>query len=333
VAEELRKVGVSCQIYEDTFEIVRSRKERALLGLSGIDYDIFDVRDMRESLQRLLEGQSVEVVQYSHKNGEPTTDRIVLSSAQVIILDGYAWQNGIFRHLLEPRDTVTISLLPRDSAVWRQNSILRDTTERGYRPSDAEKRFAELKATFLQNAQELSVDEVSNYFILSRADSSRPSGDRYLYVPGPRSKWPYVDLDQERRNNVFLAYQFADDDLVEGLRIYLRDKALTVLDGKLVDGRITKGILARIRQSHFFVGIVSKRDELKIGGFTSSSWILEEKGAAIMADCKIILMVEEGVDEHYVGFLQSDAQRIAYNVKNFSSKFPAVLYQLGSDGA
>lgn len=47
-----------------------------------------------------------------------------------------------------------------------------------------------------------------------------------------------------------------------------------------------------------------------------------------MAECKIILMVEEGVSEHYVGYLQSDAQRIPYTVKNFSSKFPSVLYQL-----
>lgn len=238
VAEQLGTIGVSCQIYEDTFEIVRSRKERALLGLSGIDYDIFDVRDMRANLQRLLEGHGVEVVQYSHRDGDVTTERTLLSSAQVIILDGYAWQNGIFRHLLEPRDTVTVSLLPKDSAVWRQNSVLRDTTERAYRTSDAERRFAELKATFLENAQELSVDEVSNYFVLSRADPLRSPGDRYLYLPGQKAKWPHMDLELERTRNVFLAYQVADDDLVEGLRIYLGDKNFTVLDGKLLNGRI-----------------------------------------------------------------------------------------------
>ena len=131
-------------------------------------------------------------------------------------------------------------------------------------------------------------------------------------------------------NNIFLAYQCSDNELVEGLRMFLRDHDFTVIDGKILNDRISSGILEKIRQSYYFLAVVTQRDELKRkeGSFTTSIWVLEEKGAALMHGSKIILLVEEGVDDHYIGHLQGDIQRIEFNIRTFSAKFKDVLHQL-----
>lgn len=141
---------------------------------------------------------------------------------------------------------------------------------------------------------------------------------------------PHIDLALEIKNNIFLAYQFADEDLVEGLIDNLTENNFTVIDGKMLDGSISAGILEKIRHSYYFIAVVTRRDELKgkDNKFTTSSWILEEKGAALMHGLKMIVLVEEGVDEHYIGSLQGDLQRIPFTIKNFSSKFKDILRQL-----
>lgn len=47
---------------------------------------------------------------------------------------------------------------------------------------------------------------------------------------------------------------------------------------------------------------------------------MEEKGVALAHGHKPVIMVEECVDRHYVGHLQSDAQRIYFERDEFSIK-------------
>ena len=72
--------------------------------------------------------------------------------------------------------------------------------------------------------------------------------------------------------------------------------------------------------SLFFLAVMTKRDKIEKGGYTVSSWLLEEKGAALAYGHRPLIMVEEGVDRHYVGFLQGDDQLIYFERDEFSAK-------------
>ena len=325
----LIKDGISCEIYEDTHAIAFSREERAKQALSGIDYEIYDMRSMLKNLRELIEGNKVKVNVYSHSGGGVPTNKIkTLIPAEVIILHGFSWQHGLFRHILDSDNSLSISLLPKNTEFWRELSIHRDITERGYSKDDAIRRFGEIKNTYLQHATDLSAEEIDNYFLVNSKDEKREKGDQYLYEIGVKNVWPHLNLDSERRKVVFLAYQLKDKKLANGLRLLLQDKGFTPLDGEKLPGLISKGILKRIKQSSSFVAIITKRDELSGGGYTTSSWLLEEKGAALMANKNVILMVEQEVSDHYIGYLQSDAQRIYFDKNSFANKMWEVINRL-----
>lgn len=326
----LIKDEVSCEIYEDTHAIAFSREKRAKHALSGIDYEIFNRRSMLKNLRKLIEGNKVKVNIYSHSGGIPTNKTRVLIPADVMILPGFAWQHGLFRHILED-NSLTISLLPKNAEIWRELSIHRDMAERGYLEDDAIRRFSEIKNTYLQHATDLSTEEIDNYFLVTSKDEKRGKGDQYLYAMGNKNSWPHLNLDSEKRKVVFLAYQFKDRELAKGLRLLLQNNGFTPLDGENLPERISKGILKRIKQSSSFIAIITKRDELSDGGYTTSSWLLEEKGAALMVNKTVILMVEQGVNDHYIGYLQSDSQRIHFDRNSFANKMWDVINQLKYD--
>tara|TARA_B100000029_G_C17011798_1_gene755194 strand:+ start:333 stop:575 length:243 start_codon:yes stop_codon:yes gene_type:complete len=69
-------------------------------------------------------------------------------------------------------------------------------------------------------------------------------------------------------------------------------------------------------------------DEKMDGTFTTSPWLLEEKGAALALDKPLVMMVEEGVSDF--GGLQGDWQRIHFGAKGFLKAALEAVDQLKS---
>jgi hypothetical protein len=128
--------------------------------------------------------------------------------------------------------------------------------------------------------------------------------------------------------SVFLSYRFEEEDLIDGLIQLLIDNNFTVLDGKSSNTYIGQGIIDRIRQAEFFLCLMTKHKAKEDGLYTTSPWLLEEKGAALALGKRIVLMVEDGVDE--IGGLQGDWQRIHFNSRSFLKASLAAVIQLKS---
>jgi hypothetical protein len=64
------------------------------------------------------------------------------------------------------------------------------------------------------------------------------------------------------------------------------------------------------------------------GTFTTSPWLLEEKGVALAFGKPLVLMVEEGVTDF--GGLQGDWQRIHFGAKGFLTATLEAVAQLKS---
>jgi hypothetical protein len=114
---------------------------------------------------------------------------------------------------------------------------------------------------------------------------------------------------------VFLSHRFADEDYVSGLIDLLKQNRFRVVSSLDTAGSISRTILEGIRESDFFLCVMT-RDQLKADGrFTTSPWLLEEKGAALAFGKPLVLMIEEGVAEF--GNLQGDGQCIHFGTKGF----------------
>ena len=64
------------------------------------------------------------------------------------------------------------------------------------------------------------------------------------------------------------------------------------------------------------------------GTYTTSAWLLEEKGVALASGKPIVLMIEAGVTDF--GGLQGDWQRIHFGQKGFLSAALQAVEQLNS---
>ena len=117
------------------------------------------------------------------------------------------------------------------------------------------------------------------------------------------------------KNTVFLSHRFADEEYVDGLTRLLRQEGFQVVTGKHANTFISRAVLDRIRACEFFVCLMT-RDQAKADGtYTTSPWLLEEKGAAIALGKPLVLMVEEGVSDY--GGLEGDWQRILFGARGF----------------
>ena len=130
------------------------------------------------------------------------------------------------------------------------------------------------------------------------------------------------------KNSIFLSCRFAESDYINGLKTLLRDNGFKVVTGEAATTYISKAILERIRQCEFFLCLMTKNDEKADGTYTTSPWLLEEKGAALAYGKYIVLLVEEGVTDY--GALQGDWQRHHFTAKSFLSAALNAVQQLRS---
>lgn len=132
---------------------------------------------------------------------------------------------------------------------------------------------------------------------------------------------------QGRRKSVFLSFDFSRLDLAEGVMAFLRDMGgFEVLTGQDASGHISDAILQRIVQADYYLSLLTKRSQLVEGGYTTSPWLLEEKGVALGSGKKIVLLVEDGVTAF--GQLQGDWQRIHFSPDTLLQACDQALRQL-----
>jgi hypothetical protein len=131
-----------------------------------------------------------------------------------------------------------------------------------------------------------------------------------------------------RRNTVFLSCRFADEQYIDGLKDLLTESGFEVVTGDNARGFISEAIIERIRESEFFICLMTRDKEKTDGTYTTSPWLLEEKGAAIAFGKYLVLLVEEGVTDF--GGLQGDWQRHHFSEKGFTTAALKAVRQLRS---
>jgi hypothetical protein len=130
------------------------------------------------------------------------------------------------------------------------------------------------------------------------------------------------------KKTVFLSYRFAEEDYVKGLVKLLVQSGFDVVTGKSANTFISKAVLDRIKACEFFVCLMTRDHAKSDGTYTTSPWLLEEKGVALAFGKPLVLMVEEGVTDY--GGLQGDWQRIHFGAKGFLTAALEAVEQLNS---
>jgi tetratricopeptide (TPR) repeat protein len=118
-----------------------------------------------------------------------------------------------------------------------------------------------------------------------------------------------------REATAFVAHSFADEDreVVERISQFLSKLGVSCDSGYRAEPRsVSEKVLARLLAAELFVGIFTRRDKKPDETYTTSPWLIEEKAAAIQAGKRLLLFVEEGVEQS-IGGLQGDYEYIRFN--------------------
>jgi hypothetical protein len=162
------------------------------------------------------------------------------------------------------------------------------------------------------NAAQAEIQRLMNK--LTASGSSMELSRLKALLHHSRGKRP--DAREVERNAVFVAHQKHDQQYVDALSTMLKKDGFSPRDGFGVTGYVGSGVLDEIRSCEFFLALMTKGARKESGGYTTSPWLLEEKGAALAFGRKLVLMVQEGVEDF--GNLQGDWQRIHFKPKSFA---------------
>jgi hypothetical protein len=141
--------------------------------------------------------------------------------------------------------------------------------------------------------------------------------NRRTLLPQPRSE-----------RSVFLSHRFAEKEYVKGLSRLLEASGFEIITGRDSNTYVSLAVIERIRQASLFMCLMTRADAKADGTFTTSPWLLEEKGVALAFGKPLVLMVEEGVSDF--GELQGDWQRIHFGAKGFLTAALEAVAQLKS---
>jgi hypothetical protein len=201
-------------------------------------------------------------------------------------------------------------------------------------------KFAKaLKTGDLSEVNAIPLDDVKLAKVYLSSDSTQPYYALLLHTIKEREratldnkegvKVSGVESNYAKNEHIFLAHKFAEDDLVVILKKTIEKHKYLWAEAKKNDlGKISADILVKIKNCGFFIAILTKQHELQGGNFTANSWLIEEKGAALAFGQRPFVMVEEGIERHYVGFVQNDDQIINFNTADFSVKVEDVVKKI-----
>ncbi|HDQ03923.1 MAG TPA: hypothetical protein ENN23_05045 [Deltaproteobacteria bacterium] len=135
-----------------------------------------------------------------------------------------------------------------------------------------------------------------------------------------------VESNYAQNQHIFLAHKFTDEGLITPLKKTIEQHKFFWAEANKKDlGKISTDVLAKIKKSGFFIAVMTMQHELRDGNFTSDSWVLEKKAAALAFGQRPVIMAEEGIERHYIGFVQSDEQIISFTRDNFSARAQDVI--------
>ena len=97
---------------------------------------------------------------------------------------------------------------------------------------------------------------------------------------------------------IFLAHKFSEKDLIDQVKLEIKAIGFAFKEGKVEDlGFISEDILNKIKESGFFLALLTKVKKFDDGTHSTSPWVLMEIGTAIAYGRQVLIMVEEGVDK------------------------------------
>lgn len=134
-----------------------------------------------------------------------------------------------------------------------------------------------------------------------------------------------VPLDE---SSVFISYSFQEESYGSALKKLLIEAGFTPVTGEQANGYIGRSVIERIRESRYFLSLITRVSEKTDGTFTCSPWLLEEKGVALAFDKRIVMLVEDGVTDY--GLMQGDWERIHFDIKSFSLAAIRAIAQIKS---
>jgi hypothetical protein len=142
----------------------------------------------------------------------------------------------------------------------------------------------------------------------------------------------YKETSSVTSKSIFLSFSYRPEDkeLVEGFKMLLETSGFMIITGeKNPMGSLSRNILQKIQQAEKCIVVMTCRDKKENGKFTTSSWLLEEKGAAIALGKPCLMLVEDGIDDKEIGGLQGDDQRLHFSRNNFTRVVADALKMLG----
>lgn len=150
--------------------------------------------------------------------------------------------------------------------------------------------------------------------------SAKEEIEQTVQYDSPDNKKNAKSNKSKLSKTIFLGYSYRemDDEFVTGFKELLIDKGYDVFDGKADGlGSISQAIIEKISISDIVVIVMTKRDKKENGKFTTSAWLLEEKGAALALKKDVGMFVEEEIDDADIGGMQGDNQRFHFTRNNF----------------
>jgi hypothetical protein len=133
--------------------------------------------------------------------------------------------------------------------------------------------------------------------------------------------------------SVFVAFSYEDSAHIEGERSpsgygedicrILESMGFEILTGgaKKQHGRLEKIVLRQIQAADWVVVMFCPRAKLANGKYSTSPWVLEEKGAAVALKKNFQILAHEDVDDNEIGGLHGSAYRIIFSRDNEVEKF------------
>jgi hypothetical protein len=120
-----------------------------------------------------------------------------------------------------------------------------------------------------------------------------------------------------REATAFVGHSFAEEDerVVEQIKQFLSKLGVKCDSGKRPEPKgISDKVKERIHAAELFVGIFTRHLQQEDGSYSTSAWIVDEKATALAAGKRLLLFVEDGVEEF--GGLQGDYEYIPFERDN-----------------
>lgn len=132
---------------------------------------------------------------------------------------------------------------------------------------------------------------------------------------------------------VFLAHSFGEESLIGEIKEKLTEVQFSFKEGKVKDlSSITEDILNKIRESGFFLALLTPKKEFAEGGFSTGPLILMEIGAALAYGRTILILAEDKVDkDQYEAKLQGNHEYLNFDKDNFSRKVKEAVDKIVSE--